>query len=176
MKKGCITFLLSGIIMVAAVCAGVFSPSTSTPKEFLRIHIRAHSDEEEAQSLKYLVRDALVDYLTPLASTANSKDEATALIQERALELEEVANAVLLRQFVGYTARVFVRREEFPFRTYGEVSLEAGVYDAVIVELGEAKGQNWWCVVYPPLCFAGEGGVKYKSLILEKIAAWRRGT
>ena len=139
----------------------------------MRIHVRAHSDSEEEQAVKYLVRDALVAYLTPVVAQANGKAEALSLIKERTEALEQTANNALLTAGAGYLARVEVRRERFPFRKYGDVCLQAGEYDAVIVELGEAKGQNWWCVVYPPLCFAGHGGVRYKSLILEKILAWR---
>ena len=87
-------------------------------------------------------------------------------------QIEEVANGVLAENGFSYTARAAVRREEFPTRVYEDVTLEAGVYDALIVELGEGAGANWWCVVYPPLCFSGEangGNVRYRSRLLEII-------
>ena len=64
--------------------------------------------------------------------------------------------------------------EKFPTRVYGEFTLESGYYDAVIVELGEAKGDNWWCVVYPTLCFTGGENVKYSSLILKVIEEFKQ--
>ena len=76
---------------------------------------------------------------------------------------------------MSYEAKAEVRREYFPVRVYGEYTLPAGEYLALVVELGRAEGKNWWCVVYPPLCFAGQAGVPiyYKSRILELIDAWK---
>ena len=70
----------------------------------------------------------------------------------------------------NYGARANVRAEEFPVRVYGELTLEAGVYDALIVELGTGKGDNWWCVIYPPLCFtSASADVQYRSVIYDII-------
>lgn len=144
--------------------------------DFLRLHIRADSDDVRAQEAKYAVRDAVVAYLTPLAARAKDKTEAISLIEENAEELENAANVALRNAGEEYRSSVSIRKETFPVRTYGEVSLQAGEYDAVIIELGKAEGQNWWCVVYPPLCFSGTSDVRYKSLILERIAAWKKIT
>ena len=73
----------------------------------------------------------------------------------------------------NYHSKVAVRNELFPTRVYGDFTLEEGFYDALIVELGEAKGDNWWCVVYPPLCFTGTENIKYKSKILEIINSFK---
>jgi cysteinyl-tRNA synthetase len=83
----------------------------------------------------------------------------------------------LIEKGFAYAARATVRKEYFPTRVYGEYTLPAGEYLALVVELGKAEGQNWWCVIYPPLCFAGEQGVpiRYKSRIAEIIQAWKDG-
>ena len=84
--------------------------------------------------------------------------------------IEEVAKEILRENGFSYGAKASLRREDFPTRVYDGVTLEAGVYDALILELGSGKGDNWWCVVYPPLCFtSGNGNIVYKSMIAEII-------
>ena len=169
MKKYCIVFvLLFIIILTAAVCA---RPEDGTAAAYLRLHVRANSDSAAAQAVKYEVKEAIVEYLTPVAASAESKEEAVAALEAALPGIERTANAVLAENGFAYLSRAEIRAEEFPTRVYDGVTLEAGVYDALIVELGSGKGANWWCVVYPPLCFAGETGanVQYRSRIWEII-------
>ena len=85
-------------------------------------------------------------------------------------EAEKQADKILREHGFTYGARASLRQEEFPTRVYEDITLSAGVYDALILELGTGEGDNWWCVVYPPLCFAGgNGNVVYKSKIAEII-------
>ena len=173
MKKNCITFLLLGIIILSVVSLGKFGGEQKT-EEFLRIHIRADSNEEEAQEVKYLVRDSVVEYLTPLVAGATDKRTALQQIENALSSIERVATVVLQRNGFSYTAKASLKREEFPTRIYGEYTLPSGVYDSLILELGRGKGDNWWCVVYPPLCFANTPDIRYKSLIWEQIEKWRK--
>lgn len=171
MKKYCIVFALFFIIIVtAAVCA---KPTASGETgAYLRLHVRANSDSAADQAVKYEVKEAIVEFLMPVAASADDKEEAIALLRARLPEIEEVADGVLAENGFSYTARASVREEEFPTRVYEGVTLEAGVYDALIVELGTGKGDNWWCVIYPPLCFSGEAtgnNVQYRSRIWEII-------
>ena len=71
---------------------------------------------------------------------------------------------------------MIIRNEKFPTRVYGDLTLESGYYDAVIVELGKAEGANWWCVVYPPLCFSSGENIEYRSKIADIIAEWKSKT
>lgn len=175
MKKFCITFVSFAIIIVSAVYFAGCSRVSETDGEYLRVHIRANSDLAADQEVKYAVRDAVVDYLTPLAATANSAAEAETLLSERLGGVCEVAKNVLSQNGFSYGASASLKTEYFPTRVYGELTLEAGEYRALIVELGEGGGQNWWCVIYPPLCFAGRTGeqVRYKSKIAEIVEKWR---
>ena len=169
MKKYCIVFvLLFIIILTAAVCA---RPEDGTAAAYLRLHVRANSDSAADQAVKYEVKEAIVEYLTPVAASAESKEEAVAALEAALPGIERTANAVLAENGFAYLSHAEIRAEEFPTRVYDGVTLEAGVYDALIVELGSGKGANWWCVVYPPLCFAGETGanVQYRSRIWEII-------
>ncbi len=177
MKKICIFFLLSIIISVTALgFTGVFSVENKAyTEEYLRIHIRAHSNADEAQEVKYAVRDRVVDYLTPIVATCETKDEAVTTLQRKTGEIAKVAAQTLERNGFFYGAKASIRVEEFPTRVYGGYTLPAGKYTALIIELGSGEGDNWWCVVYPPLCFASPTGknVVYKSKILEIIDRWK---
>ncbi len=180
MKNFCIIFLLSIIIILAAV-GGIFNPNAAKTSdaraEYLRIHIRANSNSEEDQAVKYLVRDKVVEYLTPVVAECESKKEAKEKISQALDGVALVASATLRENGYLYGGRAVLREEEFPTRVYDELTLPTGIYDALIVELGEAKGDNWWCVVYPPLCFSGgkvtAGNIVYKSKIQEIINDWK---
>ena len=155
---------------VGTDCNAVYS-------EYFRIHIRANSNEAEEQMVKYAVRDEVVKLLTPIAATSENKAEAMAQVRSVLPQIEQAAISVLQQKGFPYGARAEVRKELFPTRVYGDERLPQGEYDALLVILGEGQGQNWWCVVYPPLCFTGATAenVQYKSLILEKIERWKKG-
>jgi stage II sporulation protein R len=173
MKKFCITFLLSGIIILTAFLCTTGTQTATT--DYLRIHIRANSNDGEDQAVKYLVRDAVVEYLTPIVANATSKDMAMALMNENLSVIERVAESVLTENGFTYGAAAALTTENFPTRVYGEYTLEAGTYQALILNLGTGSGDNWWCVIYPPLCFAAPSGVNvvYKSKIKEIIDSWK---
>ena len=175
MRKLCIIFLLSIIISVTAF--GLFAPVErgGVNAEYIRIHIRADSDDKEAQAVKYLVRDTLVEALTPIVAECDSYAEAEAAVRQNEGYLSLLASNALQKNGFAYGAVARLEREYFPTRVYGEYTLEAGEYLALIVELGRGAGQNWWCVIYPPLCFAGQANtpVRYKSKILEIIEEWK---
>lgn len=179
MRKCCITFLLSGIIMLTALLFGGVNQGKTGDfqAEYFRIHIRANSNDGKEQAVKYLVRDRVVEFLLPLVAKATSKEDAMSLLNGVLPEIEAEASAALKEEGFPYLARAEIKRERFPTRVYEGVSLPAGEYDALILSLGEGKGQNWWCVVYPPLCFTGAASenVRYKSLIFEQIERWKKG-
>lgn len=170
MKKfGVVALLLIAIVGIALAC-GNFGDMGSENSAYLRVHIRADSNETQAQAVKYKVRDAVVEYLTPVVAGCETKDAAMKKIGGKLREIERVADGVLRENGYTYGAKASLRKEEFPTRVYEDVTLEAGVYDALILELGSGKGDNWWCVVYPPLCFTGgNGNIVYKSKIAEII-------
>ncbi len=178
MKKICIFFLFSIIISVTALgFSGVFTPKTSaSTAEYLRIHIRADDNSESAQAVKYAVRDSVVHYLTPVVATCQTADEARANVECRLPQIVKEAEKMLQKNGYDYGATASVRKERFPTRVYDGYTLPEGEYTALIIELGSGKGDNWWCVVYPPLCFAAPTGenVVYKSKIAEIIDNWKK--
>ena len=156
-----------GIILILIFCP----LNTSANSEYLRIHIRANSSSEIDQAVKYEIKDAVVDALTPLLINCYTKEEASKEIEKNFEYIENIADNILEKHNFSYKSNAKLSYEEFPTRSYGDLTLEAGFYDALILELGEAKGDNWWCVVYPPLCFVnGSNNVNgFKSRILEII-------
>lgn len=178
MKNVCIIFLLSIIISLTALgFSGGFAGADRATNDYLRIHIRADSNDREAQAVKYLVRDGIVEYLTPIVASCETKTQAINGVRTNLGGIEKKAEQILSQNGFSYGASVKLKKETFPTRVYGEYTLPAGEYTALIVELGKGKGDNWWCVVYPPLCFAAPtgGNVVYKSKILEIIEKWKNG-
>ena len=170
MKKYIAT-LVSLILILAALpvingCA--FGAKEDSP---IRIHIRANSDSDVDQAVKYIVRDAVVEYLSPSMSTAGSRSEAYRRIAARLSGIKKTAADKLSECGFSYGANAYTSNEYFPDRDYGDVKYPAGYYDALIVELGTGKGGNWWCVAYPPLCFYGNDGeeFRYSSIIAELL-------
>ena len=181
MKKCCIIFLLSIIISLTALGfsgilqnnGGRYELNTATTEQsrYLRMHIRADSNEEKAQSVKYYVRDKLVEFLTPLVASYQTKEQALDGVQRNISTLSAVATRALRDRGFSYGATAELTKESFPTRVYDGYTLPAGEYTALIVRLGRGQGDNWWCVVYPPLCFSAPQGenVIYKSKIKEII-------
>lgn len=170
MKKLGITFALILIIVLSAV---IFKGSAEEA-EYLRIHVRANSNEKIDQDIKYQVKDLVVSYLTPIIENAKSKDEAISIIENSKTVVNGLIDDFLSQKGFNYASKISVRKEEFPTRVYGDLTLEAGVYDAVIIELGKGEGDNWWCVVFPPLCFTDKE-VEYRSVIADFFKKLRQG-
>lgn len=169
-------FLLFVIIVLSTIgiCSN-FSKSTSfTNADYLRIHIRANSNETIDQDVKFEIKDELVKFLTPKLAVCKTKLQVVDMIKEQTISLEDLANRVLKQKGFDYVSKVKIDSENFPTRSYDGYTLESGIYDAVIVELGKAEGNNWWCVIYPPICFVNYNAnssseIVYKSKILEII-------
>lgn len=173
MKNFCITFFVIIIIIATAVymCCSAGSDTATAETDYLRIHVRANSNGTEDQAVKYKVKDAVVEFLTPYCAQCTDKETAIEIIGSLTDEIEDVCENVLRENGMTYGANAEVRTEYFPTRVYGDLTLENGIYDALIIELGEGSGDNWWCVIYPPLCFtSGTADVEYRSIILDIIS------
>lgn len=170
MKNICITFFVIIIIIATVMFAESAASAADAENDYLRIHVRANSNDLTDQNVKYKVKDAVVEFITPYAAQCVDKQTAIEVIGGIIDGIEEVCDGVLRENGFNYTASAQIRAEEFPTRVYGDLTLEAGLYDALIIELGTGEGDNWWCVIYPPLCFtAGTADVKYRSLIYDII-------
>ena len=168
--------ILAGLFIIVLVAATVVfvtklgGQTASAETEYLRIHVRANSNEQVDQSVKYLVKDEVVKFITPYAAQCTGKAAAIEVIGGILGGIEDVCDRVLKENGFSYTSRASIRAEQFPTRVYGDLTLESGIYDALIIELGTGTGDNWWCVIYPPLCFtSATADVEYLSAILDII-------
>lgn len=121
--------------------------------DYVRLHILANSDSVEDQRVKLKVRDAVVAYITPYVTNVGSAQEAEGIIVNLQQDIVKVAQATLVENGAHYPVAIQLGTFDFPVRSYGNLVLPAGEYHAVRLLLGEASGQNWWCVLFPPLCF-----------------------
>lgn len=147
-------FAVCAIGIIFLLCGVVNNASFGLqPQEFLRIHIRANSNSSQDQEVKYKVKDAVVDALIPLLKDCQSKNEAMQMIKNNFAFIENVANEVLCKNNFSYSSNAKLTNEYFPTRVYDNLTLPEGNYDALILNLGNGEGNNWWCVVFPAFCF-----------------------
>ena len=120
----------------------------------MRLHVLANSDSEEDQALKLKVRDELLSYITPLVIDASSREDAMAIIEAKMNDIEKIAQESVYKNGYDYKVDVTLTLEEYPTRNYETMSFPSGEYISLRVLIGEAEGQNWWCVLFPPLCLS----------------------
>lgn len=147
-----ILILLSLFILISAI-SYVDAVSSNIADSVFRLHVIANSDSKEDQELKLKVRDELLSYMNIISKDSANKQEAMQIANEHKEEFTQIAEKVIKENGYNYTVNVQVGKADFPTKYYGDITLPAGTYDALKVQIGEAKGQNWWCVMFPPLCF-----------------------
>lgn len=165
------TALACGLILTCLFSTVSFAASCGGIRErVLRLHVLANSDSEIDQAVKLKVRDAVLEEGKDIFAGRTTAKDAEEVLKQQTERLEAVADAVLLENGFSYTSKVEVGKSFFGTRSYDEkVTLPAGEYTAVRILLGEAKGHNWWCVMFPPLCLpAAEGDVKLEDVLDEK--------
>ena len=147
-----LSFLL---FLYTTICAFSYAKNVSEDisQSVFRLHVIANSDSKEDQDLKYKVRDSLISYMNEICGNCKSKDGAIVLVTKHQDEFEKIARSTIQGNGYSYDVKISIGNFEFPTKYYGDISLPAGFYDALRVEIGDAEGQNWWCVMFPPLCF-----------------------
>ena len=130
----------------------------------VRLHVLANSDSPEDQALKLQVRDRVLDRATEILETSTDRTQAEARIRGSILELERLAAQEVRAQGYSYPVTAELAEVPFPTRAYEGFTLPAGNYLALRILIGEARGQNWWCVVFPPLCTAAASDVPDTAL------------
>ena len=155
MKMTKIILLLCVFILCAAVCD--ILPIHGEEKIYesvVRLHVLANSDSDEDQALKLKVRDEMLSYISPLVIDSKSQEDAMRIINEKIDEIEAIAQATVYSHGYDYNVDVTLTLEEYPTRNYEAMSFPSGEYVSLRVLIGEAEGQNWWCVLFPPLCLS----------------------
>ncbi len=147
-------YAFAATVLTAALLVSFFpSPADAAVYDgVVRLHVIAASDSAEDQAVKYAVRDALLEVTAPLLDGCTSRDEAADRLEGSADLLAQTAEQTVAAHGFAYGAEVLLGREAYPTRTYAAAALPAGEYLSLRVVLGEGSGQNWWCVLFPPLC------------------------
>lgn len=161
------------IILVGAFCVVLPNRTneSSNNYEYLRIHIKANSNSTIDQQIKFDIKNDVVNFLTPYLAESQTKEDAVSVVKDNLKILEVLVDNRLEQNNFGYSNICELKKEKFPTRYYDNYVLEEGEYDALIITLGEGEGDNWWCVVYPPLCFVNknqsvEQDIVYNSRLL----------
>ena len=127
--------------------------SENLSDNFFRLHILANSDSENDQSLKLKVRDAILEYMNTHNFSTSTKTEVISQIEKNLENYQLIAQNVILNEGYNYPVSLEIGNFYFPTKIYGNISLPSGYYDALRIKIGNANGQNWWCSLFPPLCF-----------------------
>lgn len=133
--------------------------------KLIRFHVIANSDSDEDQKLKLKVRDEIIKYIAPKLKESKSIEESREILKDNNDKIIEIAKECIKKNGYDYNVQTTLGRENFPVKTYGNITLPQGNYEAYRVLIGKASGQNWWCVMFPPLCFVDitKGQVAYKE-------------
>jgi len=120
---------------------------------FLRLHIVANSDSTGYQLVKYQIRDSILNYISPYLKNAKNKQDAINTLNNNIDEFYKISEKILKENNLNYPIKISVGNFKFPTKDYSNFTLPEGNYDALKIELGSSSGQNWWCVMFPSLCF-----------------------
>lgn len=151
------TFIILSILLILFFIVTAYSYATNISEglseNIFRLHILANSDSEEDQTLKLKVRDAILEYMKTLTNDMSDKQAVIELSKKHLQDFKEIAEDIIRENGYDYSVNLEIGNFYFPTKYYGNISLPAGNYDALKIEIGEADGQNWWCSLFPPLCF-----------------------
>lgn len=158
MKTKIITALIS-VTLMAAITVGMTGKIKETEiqknlaKEIFRFHVLANSDSQEDQQLKMKVKDHIVSYMKEQIPHAESRRETKRWAEKHLNDIEKEAEKRIQEEGYDYRVKAKVENCAFPEKTYGDLTFPAGNYEALRIMIGQGKGRNWWCVLYPELCF-----------------------
>ena len=155
MKFEKIVVLMCVFILCMAICNVLpIHGEEQIYESVVRLHVLANSDSEEDQELKLKVRDAILAYTSPKVIDSTSRDEAIKILEKELEAIENIARQVIIDEGYDYSVEVTLTLEEYPTRNYESMSFPSGEYISLRVLIGEAEGENWWCVLFPPLCLS----------------------
>ena len=155
MKKICI---LSGVLISLLITGIIMSRKQvgmqqELAESVLRFHVLANSDSQKDQALKMRVKEAVLSYMEEELPQSDSVETTKEWAISHLAQIEELAGQLIAKEGYDYSVNAEVTTCRFPEKTYGDITFPSGEYEALRIEIGKAKGQNWWCVLYPNLCF-----------------------
>lgn len=146
--------VMSLILIFTLLISYARATGSDISNSVLRLHILANSNTDADQQLKLAVRNKVLAETKDIFQNARSAKEAARLAEENSALIQSIAEDEIQNHGFDYPVTVSVEKAAFPTKTYGKFALPSGKYTAVRIKIGEANGENWWCVMYPPLCFA----------------------
>lgn len=148
-------FLAIFSAFIIALTANAYSKNLQSDiaREVIRFHVLANSDSKEDQELKLKVKKEIIEMLETELKSSKCKEETKLILNQNLTKIEEKAREVILKEGYNYTVKAELAYSRFPTKSYGDITLPAGEYEALRILIGNAEGKNWWCVMYPPLCF-----------------------
>ena len=152
-KNSLILIILLFLYIFISAFSYVNAISYDLQDSVFRLHVIANSDSKEDQELKYKVRDALIEYMNNLCLDIDSKNDALEIVKNHLNDFKQIAENTIVENGFDYSVDVEIGNFSFPTKDYGDITLPSGYYDALRIKIGNASGKNWWCVMFPPLCF-----------------------
>lgn len=143
-------------ITISGEVNNINSLSENYKDKLIRFHVIANSDSDEDQELKLKVRDAVIEYLQPKLLKSKSISQSEEIIKNEYDQIERISENIIKENGYTYDIKVGIEYSNFPTKQYSSVVLPAGEYKALKIVIGEGTGKNWWCVMFPPLCFIDE--------------------
>ena len=163
----CALLITAGAVVAVSAVVEFQKNCASLSEKVLRLHVLANSDSEADQQLKLKVRDAILQESDRLFQQSDSKEAAMAQMATHLSDVEQVAERTLRKNGCDLPVTAALKKVEFNTRTYGNITLPAGEYDALQVEIGAAKGKNWWCVLFPSLCVPSSTNVQMEDVLTQ---------
>lgn len=163
----CALLLTAGAVMAVSAFGEFQKNCDSLSEKVLRLHVLANSDSEADQQLKLKVRDAILQESDRLFQQSDSKEAAMVQMATHLSDVEQVAERTLRKNGCDLPVTAALKKVKFNTRTYGNITLPAGDYDALQVEIGAAKGKNWWCVLFPSLCVPSSTNVQMEDVLTQ---------
>ncbi|MCY6355511.1 stage II sporulation protein R [Clostridium sp. ZS2-4] len=169
MKNKFIAIILFLILVLGSILGISYMKADASQKsisdKIIRFHVIANSDTTEDQALKLMVRDEVLNYISPKLKDSKDIDESRKILEENNEVIKEIARKVIKENGYKYGVVTMLSHENFPVKSYGNITLPQGNYEAYRIIIGSGEGHNWWCVMFPPLCFTDitKGEVAYKE-------------
>ena len=160
--------LCCGVIICCIISmTGFYGACGSIEEEVFRLHILANSDSEEDQQLKLKVRDGVISYTDSLFNSCKSKEEAMALTEAHIEDIRQCAKSIIEENGSDYPVEACITKMHFDTRVYEDFTLPAGRYDALRIIIGSGQGHNWWCMIFPALCFPSAEDKRFDNVMNE---------
>jgi len=165
-------FILTSIAIIIIVSIGLNITNVSGKAsqsdiagKLIRFHVIANSDDKIDQNLKLKVRDSVLKYISPKLKECKNIKESREILNTENKNIKKIAQTIIKRNGFRYSVATTLSQENFPVKTYGNITLPQGKYEAYRIIIGTGTGQNWWCVMFPPLCFVDitKGNVSYQK-------------